>query len=153
MKLELEPELGLKLGMGLKLGLGLELGLELGLGLVLRLVLRLGLHLDLRLGLRLRLGPWLRLRLRLERSQWGIVRCGCGCGGSTTIAARMRNITMFCLAVARQGGRVVGLEATLLRTDVPPFASAKIDIVNEVGSSTIMNDHLLLVGMDFEAGF
>jgi hypothetical protein len=127
LKLELEPELGLELGMGLKLGLGLELGLELGLGLV----LRLGLHLDLRLGLRLRLGPWLRLRLRLERSQWGIVRCGCG--GSTTIAARMRNITMFCLAVARQGGRVVGLEATLLRTDVPPFAS-------------------VLVGMDFEAG-
>jgi len=126
--------------MGLKLGLGLELGLELGLGLV----LRLGLHLDLRLGLRLRLG--------LERIQWGIVRCGCGCGGSTAIAARMRNITMFCLAVARQGGRVVGLEATLLRTDVPPFASAKIDVVNEVGSSTIMNEHLLLVGMDFEAG-
>jgi hypothetical protein len=129
LKLELEPELGLELGMGLKLGLGLELGLELGLGLV----LRLGLHLDLRLWLKLGLRLRLRLRLRLERSQWGIVRCGCGCGGSTTIAARMRNITMFCLAVARQGGRVVGLEATLLRTDVPPFAS-------------------VLVGMDFEAG-
>lgn len=36
---------------------------------------------------------------------------------------------MFGLAVARQGGRVVGLKATIMRTAVTLFAGAKIVVI------------------------
>lgn len=128
LRLKLEIRLGLRLQLKLKLGLGERLGLrlKLKLGLEERLGLRLKPNLRLRLG---------RLRLSLEWPQRICVYCGCGFSTTSgAYAAWTRNMPMFGLAVARQGGRVVGLKVTIMRTAVTLFASVP-------------------VGMDFEAGF
>lgn len=83
-------------------------------------------------GLRLKQGMKLGLRRKPKlRLQLGL-RLGLSTTSGTD-AARTRNMPMFGLAVARQGGRVVGLKATFVRTAVTLFAGVPVGVNFEAG--------------------
>jgi hypothetical protein len=58
---------------------------------------------------------------------------------------------MFCFAMARQGGRVMGPEGAIMRTYIALLAGT--GIVNQMDSLTVMHEHVLFGGVDIKTSF
>jgi hypothetical protein len=58
---------------------------------------------------------------------------------------------MFCLAMTRQGGRIVGPEGAIMRATIALLAGTKF--VNSMKTLVVMHEHVLSGGVDIKASF